>query len=114
GHVPGGPRPQRDLRLLRLAQALMPLLRQRRDESLGTGVKNLGARTEIAEKRDEPRILAAAIIGEDFEYFARIRQAPALRRTQKHARDPVGEIAADDQQVIVFKLVKEVLGAPAL
>src|SRR5215472_6462291 len=96
-HVHGQRNPARRFGIVYTPEALPALLRQRLDESLSTGVKNLRARAEIGKKCDEARIFAAPIIGEDLNDFSRIRQTPTLCRTQKYASDPVGEITADDQ-----------------
>jgi hypothetical protein len=86
----------RRLRAALLPEPLAPPRRQRVDKGLATGVEDFRPRAEIAEKRYKPRILAATIIGENFKHLARVREATALCRTQKHPCDPVREIAADD------------------
>ena len=52
---------------------------------------------------------AAVVVGEHLADVARIGQPPALGHAQEQAREPVGEIAADEQQVVVLELVEELL-----
>jgi hypothetical protein len=50
-----------------ISEKLPTPLRQRFDENLSIGMKNLRTGAEIGQKRDQTRILAALIIGEDFD-----------------------------------------------
>jgi hypothetical protein len=95
-------------------KALSPPLVQSVDEGLSTGVEDFRPRAEIAEKGDQPRIIAAAVVSENFEHLTGIRQAPALCRTQKDACDPIGEITPDNQQMIIFELIEQAFRTPAL
>jgi hypothetical protein len=48
-------------------------------------------------------------VGEDLADLARIRQAPALGHAQEQPRQPVGEVAADQEEVVVLELVEQLL-----
>jgi len=52
------------------------------------------------------------VIRQYFSHIARVRQPLAFRHAQKQAAEPVREIAADEEQVIVLELVKKFLPAP--
>ncbi len=56
---------------------------------------------------DEALVLAAVVVGQNFADVARIREALALRHAQEQARQPVAEVAADEQQVVVLELVEQ-------
>ena len=48
-------------------------------------------------------------VGHDLAHIARIGQALALGQAQEQARQPVAEITADEEQVVVFQLVEQAL-----
>ena len=49
------------------------------------------------------------VIRQHLANIARIREPLTFRHAQKEPRKPVGEIAADEQQMIVFEFVKKLL-----
>ena len=63
---------------------------------------------------DQPLVLAGVVIGHDLADIARIRQPMAFGHAQEQPRQPVGEVAADEQQVVVLELVEQLFGRQVL
>jgi hypothetical protein len=78
------------------------------DEAFGAHV-DARAHAHLLQKGHEPVILAGVVIRQHFAHVARVGQALALGHAQEQAREPVREIAADEEKMIVFELVKELL-----
>ena len=83
------------------------------DERLGAAV-DARAHADLLQERDQPVVLHGVVVGEHLADVARIGQAPALGHAQEQARQPVGEIAADQQQVVVLELVEQLFGREVL
>jgi hypothetical protein len=73
-----------------------------------------GAHADLLEEGHQAHILQAVAVGEDLAHVARVGEAAALGHAQEEPREPVGEIAADDEQVVVLEGVKELLGRQVL
>ncbi len=85
--------------------ARLPAPIQLLDKALGADV-DAGAHAHLLQERHEPVIIARMVIRQHFADVARVGEPLALRHAQKQSREPVGEVAADEEQVIVFELVK--------
>ena len=68
----------------------------------------------LLQEGHEPFVLAAVVVGQHLADVARVREALALGHAQEQARQPVGEVAADEQQVVVLELVEQLLGGQVL
>ena len=82
-------------------------------EALGADV-DARAHAHLLQERHEPLVLAGVIVGHDLADVARVGQALPLGHAQEQSRQPVGEVAADEQQVIVLELVEQLLGRQVL
>ena len=82
-------------------------------EALGADV-DARAHAHLLQERDEALVLLGVVVGQHLADVARVRQALALRHAQEQARQPVGEVAADEQQVVVLELVEQLLGRQVL
>ena len=82
-------------------------------EALGADVYP-GPHAHLLKERDEALILARVIVGQHLADVPRVRQALAFRHAQEQACQPVAEIAADEQQVVVLELVEQLLGREVL
>ena len=91
-----------------LALARLPALVQFVDELLRAAVE-ARAHADLLQERHQPLVLAGMAVGKDLADIARVRQAPALGHAQEQPRQPVGEVAADEQQVVVFQFVEQFL-----
>ena len=83
------------------------------DEALGAHV-DAGAHAHLLQEGHQAVVLAAVIVRQHLADIARIGEPLALRHAQEQPRQPVGEIAADEQQVIVLELVEQPLGHQVL
>ena len=79
------------------------------DKTFGADVYP-GTDADLLQEGHQATVLAGVIIGEHLADIARVGEPLALRHAQKEARQPVGEIAADEQQVIVLELMKQLFG----
>ena len=86
---------------------------QFRDERFRAAI-DARAHAHLLQERHEPLVLHRVIVGQHFADVARVGQALALRHAQEQPRQPVGEIAADQQQVVVLELVEQLLGRQVL
>ena len=77
-------------------------------ERLRAGV-DARAHADLLQERHEPLVLHRVVVGEHLAHVARVGQPLALRHPQEQSRQPVGEVAADQQQVVVLELVEELL-----
>ena len=82
-------------------------------EALGALV-DARAHAHLLQEGDQPLVLAGVVVGHDLADVARVGQPLALGHAQEQARQPVGEIAADEQQVVVLELVEQLLGRQVL
>jgi hypothetical protein len=78
------------------------------DEALGTDI-DASAYAHLLQKGHEALILAGGVVGHDLADIARIGEPLALGHAQEQPRQPVGEVAADEQQMVVFEFVKQLL-----
>ena len=85
----------------------------RRTKLLGAAV-DARAHAHLLQERHEALVLARVVVGQHLADVARVRQALALGHAQEQARQPVGEVAADEQQVVVLELVEQLLGRQVL
>ena len=83
------------------------------DELLGA-VVDARAHAHLLQELHEPHVALRVVVGEHLAHVARIRQALPLGHAQEQARQPVGEVAADEEQVVVLELVEELLGREVL
>ena len=81
------------------ATALPPAAVQLGDEDVGASGEDLGAAADLLEKVDQVRIIRYAAVGEDFAHFTGIGETAAFREAEEEAHQPVGETAAEDEQV---------------
>jgi hypothetical protein len=68
------------------------------DELVGFAVKDLRVGAEMLQEGDQAGLARAVVLGE----VARIGKTLAPDSAQKDPRDPVREIGADQQQIVVF------------
>jgi len=83
------------------------------DEALCAGIEPR-THAHLLKERNEPGIFAAVIVRQHLADVTRVRKALALRHSQEQPRQPVGEVASDEQQVAVLELVEELLGRQVL
>jgi len=65
------------------------------------------AHADLLEEGNEPHVGQAVAVGKDFADIARIGQPPALGHAQEEPGEPVGEVTADDEQVVVLERVEK-------
>ena len=78
------------------------------DEALGALI-DARAHAHLLQEGHQPLVLARVVVGQHLADVARVGQALALGHAQEQPRQPVGEIAADEQQVVVLELVEQLL-----
>ena len=83
------------------------------DERLGAA-EHARAHAHLLQESEQPLVLRGVVVGQDLAEIARVRQALALGHAQEQARQPVGEVAADQQQVAVLQFVEQFLGGEML
>ena len=71
--------------------------------------KQPGAHADLLEERDQPQVAHAVVVGENLAHVARVGESAALRHAQEEPGEPVGEVAADHQQVVVLEGMEELL-----
>ena len=86
---------------------------QFRNERLGAA-DDARAHAHLLQESEQPLVLRGVVVGQDLAEIARVRQAPALGHAQEQARQPVGKVAADQQQVTVLQFVEQLLGGEML
>src|SRR5262249_9123694 len=79
----------------RLPAAVQPF-----DETLSTHV-DAGAHAHLLQECHQAVVLAAVVVRQYLTHIAWIGQTLALRHAQEQPRQPVSEVAADEQQMIV-------------
>ena len=78
------------------------------DEPIGPDV-DARSDANLLQECDQALVGSGMSIGQHLANVARIRESLALGHAQEQASEPVRKIAADEQQVIVFELVKQPL-----
>ena len=97
----------------RAAPALGPAGVELGNECLGAAV-DARAYAHLLQECDEPLVLHRMVVGKDLSDVARIGEPLALGHAQEKPREPVGEIAADQQQVVVLEFVEQLFGRQVL
>ena len=103
------PRPGRRHGLL----APLPAVVQLGDERC-RAAEDTRAHADLLQEREQPLVLRRVVVRQDLADVPRIGQALALRHAQEQPREPVREVAADQQQVAVLELVEQLLGRQVL
>ena len=83
------------------------------DERLRAGV-DARAHAYLLQERNEPLVLHRVVVCKHLAYVTRVGEPLALCHAEEEPRQPVGEVAADQQQVIVLELVEELLRSQVL
>ena len=83
-------------------------------DKLFGAVVDARAYADLLQEVEQARVLVGMVVGQDFAHVARVGKPVALGHPQEQAREPVGEAAADQQQMVVLELVEEPLGRQVL
>ena len=90
-----------------------PALVQLGDERL-RAAEHARAHAHLLQEGEQALVLRGVVVRQDLAEIARVRQALALGHAQEQARQPVGKVAADQQQVAVLELVEQLFGREVL
>ena len=62
---------------------------------------------DLLEKCHQPAVAARVIVGQHLADIARIGKPVPLGHAEEQPRQPVGEVAADEQQMVMLELVEK-------
>ena len=77
------------------------------DEGDCAAVMQPRAAADVLQKENQARLAAGGQVRDGLAHVARLGQPAAFGQPQKQAGQPVGKIAAEQEQVIVFELAEK-------